>query len=62
MSSIVSDRNDRAFRVFSEGPTTNKRCYKDSTVAGKVYHNLSNLRTKQRHYYERVPQEKIDEF
>ena len=48
-------RMDRNFRVYSEGPTTNQKIYKDSTTLAKVNENLSNLRTKQRHYYERVP-------
>lgn len=51
----VSNRMDRNYRVFSEGITTNSKVYKESTVLAKVNHNLSNLRTKQRHYYERVP-------
>ena len=62
MPAMTSDRNDRAFRIFMEGETTNKKVYKESTVFAKVNHNLSNLRTKQKHYYERVPQERIDEF
>ena len=59
----VSDRNDRQFRIFAEGETTNKKVYKESTVLARVNQNLAgSLRTKQKHYFERVPQERIDEF
>ena len=58
----VSNRMDLAFRVFSEGETTNQKVYKESTTLARVNHDLGNLRTKQRHFYERVPQERIDEF
>ena len=34
----------------------------ESTVLAKVNHDISNLRPKMRVYYERVPQERIDEF
>ena len=34
----------------------------ESTIFAKVNHDLGNLRTKQRHYYERVPQERIEEY
>ena len=55
------DRNN--FRVFSEGPTTNQKAYKESTVLARVNENLAgSLRPKQKHFYERVPQERIDEF
>ena len=55
------DRNSN--RVFSEGPTTNQKHYKESTVLARVNDNLAgNLRPKQKHFYERVPQERIDEF
>ena len=53
---------DRGFRVFSEGATTNEKVYKDSTTLAKVNNDLGNLRPKQKHFYERVPQERIDEF
>ena len=53
---------DKGFRVYSEGETTNKKVYKESTTLAKVNHDLGNLRTKQKHFYERVPQERIDEF
>lgn len=46
---------DRNFRIFSEGPTTNDKVYKESTVLANVNNNLSYLRPKQKHYYERVP-------
>ena len=62
MPTLTSDRNDRSFRIFSEGETTNKKVYKESTTLAKVNINLGNLRTKQKHYYERVPQERIDEY
>ena len=55
VTETVSDQMDRNFRIYSEGETTNKKVYKESTTLAKVNHNLSNLRTKQRHYYERVP-------
>ena len=58
----VSNRMDRGFRVFSEGQTTNQKVYKESTTHAKVNGDLRNLREKQRHYYERVPQERIEEF
>ena len=58
----VSLRMDRGFRVFSEGQTTNQKVYKESTTLAKVNHDLGNLRTRQKHFYERVPQERIDEF
>ena len=46
-----------------EGETTNKKVYKESTVLARVNQNLSShLRTKQKHFYERVPQERMDEF
>ena len=61
-STLTSDRNDRNFRIFSEGVTTNQKVYKESTTLAKVNVNLSNLRTKQKHFYERVPQERIDEY
>jgi len=51
----ISDRMDRNFRVYSEGVTTNAKVYKESTIHAQVNHNLSNLRPKQRHFYERVP-------
>ena len=51
----VSNRMDRGFRIFSEGLTTNQKVYKESTTLAKVNTDLQNLRTKQRHYYERVP-------
>lgn len=51
----VSNNIDRNYRVFSEGITSNSKVYKESTVLAKVNLNLSILRTKQRHYYERVP-------
>ena len=55
------DRNN--LRVFSEGPTTNMKHYKESTVLARVNENLAgSLRPKQKHFYERVPQERIDEF
>ena len=58
----VSNRMDVGFRVFSEGETTNQKVHKESTTLAKVNHDLGNLRSKQRHFYERVPQERIDEF
>ena len=38
--------------------------YKESTTLARVNVNLCNLRTetKKKHFYERVPQERIDEF
>ena len=58
----LSDRMDRSYRIFSEGDTTNQKVYKESTVLAKVNHNLSNLRTKQPHYYERARQEQMAEY
>ena len=60
----LNKRLDRTnFRVFSEGPTTNQKNYKESTVLARVNENLAgNLRPKQKHFYERVPQERMDEF
>ena len=34
----------------------------ESTVLAKVNHDLKNLRPKMRVFYERVPQERIEEF
>jgi len=51
----VSNRMDRNFRIFSEGQTTNQKVYKESTTLAKVNTDLSNLRPKQKHFYERVP-------
>ena len=34
----------------------------ESTIQAKVNHDLGNLRTKQKHYHERVPQERLDEY
>ena len=53
---------DRGFRIFSEGATTNQKVYKESTTLAKVNVDLGNLRTKKKHFYERVPQERIDEY
>jgi len=58
----VSNRMDRNYRIFSEGITTNQKVYKESTTLAKVNIDLGNLRNKQKHFYERVPQERIDEF
>lgn len=58
----VSNRMDRSFRIYSEGATTNNKVYKESTVLANVNINLRNLRSKQKHFYERVPQERVDEF
>ena len=58
----VSNSMDRNFRIFMEGETTNKKVYKESTTLAKVNVNLGNLRTKPRHFYERVPQERVDEY
>lgn len=53
----LNKRLDRTnFRVFSEGPTTNQKYYKESTVLARVNESLAgNLRPKQKHFYERVP-------
>ena len=46
-ATTVSDRNDRLYRIFVEGETTNKKVYKESTVLARVNQNLSShLRTK----------------
>ena len=51
----VSNKMDRNFRIFSEGVTSNQKVYRNSTIHAHVNHNLSNLRTKTKHFYERVP-------
>ena len=58
----VSNRMDRSYRIYTQGETTNNKVYKESTVLANVNTNLRNLRPKQRHFYERVPQERVDEF
>ena len=51
----VSSHMDRNFRIYSEGVTSNAKVYKDSATLAKVNIDLSNLRSKQKHFYERVP-------
>lgn len=62
MQESLRSRMDRGFRVYTEGATTNDKAYKESTTFAKVNHDLGNLRTRDKHFYERVPQERIDEF
>ena len=59
---VPETSHDLAFRIYSEGMTTNNKHYSESETHARVDIKAKHLREKQRIYYERVPAERIEEF
>ena len=59
---VPDTSHDLAFRVYSEGMTTNNKLYSESETHARVGIKAKHLRERQRIYYERVPDERIEEF
>ena len=55
-------RSAELFRSEVFGYSIDECIFLESTILAHVNHDLGNLRTKQKHYHERVPQERLDEY
>jgi len=52
-----------AYRIYSEGVSCNKKIYSESEINARLHNNTKHLRDeKVKFYYERVPDERIEEF
>lgn len=52
----------QAYRIYSEGIPCNNKIYSESETQAKVHNNTKHFRDKIKFFYERVPDERIDEF
>ena len=60
---VNKSASKQAYRMFSEGVPCNKKIYSESEITAKVLNNTKFLRDQRvKFYYERVPDERIDEF
>lgn len=53
---------NQTYRVYSEGIACNNKIYSESETSARVLNNSKHLRNGTKFYYERVPEERIEEF
>jgi len=60
---VLKSATKLAYRIYSEGVSCNKKIYSESEVNARTHNNTKHLRDEKiKFYYERVPDERIEEF